>query len=160
MGGFASYNAIEIVLYKDYYKDELIIKQLIAHELLHLYFPSISNKFSSCYNEGLLDYLSTILNFSNKDIFHLTDYKMKEYYRFKELLNNTMLKQQRPYFIGYLYGYMMEKKNIKKIINYIKKYIRERQYMLIPWKNKSYIKFIISNLFINKFCKQYLYYKI
>lgn len=154
-GGFSSYNSIEIILYEKIYKDKLIIKQLIAHELLHLYFPSISSKYGACYNEGLLDYLSTILNFSNKDIFYLTDYKMKIYYRFKETLNNERLKQERPYFIGYLYGYIMENKKIEKIINYIKIYLKKRKYMLIPWNNKSYINFIKNNLFINKFCKQY-----
>ena len=154
-GGFSSYNSIEIILYEKIYKDKLIIKQLIAHELLHLYFPSISSKYGACYNEGLLDYLSTILNFSNKDILYLTDYKMKEYYRFKETLNNEGLKQERPYFIGYLYGYIMENKKIDKIINYIKIYLKKRKYMLIPWNNKSYINFIKNNLFINKFCKQY-----
>ena len=97
-GGFSSYNSIEIILYENIYKDKLIIKQLIAHELLHLYFPSISSKYGACYNEGLLDYLSTILNFSNKEIFYLTDYKMKIYYRFKESLNNEGLKQERPIF--------------------------------------------------------------
>lgn len=154
-GGFSSYNSIEIILYEKIYKDKLIIKQLIAHELLHLYFPSISSKYGACYNEGLLDYLSTILNFSNKDILYLTDYKMKEYYRFKETLNNEGLKQERPYFLGYLYGYIMENKKIDKIINYIKIYLKKRKYMLIPWNNKSYINFIKNNLFINKFCEQY-----
>jgi hypothetical protein len=154
-GGFSSYNSIEIILYEKIYKDKLIIKQLIAHELLHLYFPSISSKYCACYNEGLLDYLSTILNFSNKDILYLTDYKMKEYYRFKETLNNEGLKQERPYFLGYLYGYIMENKKIDKIINYIKIYLKKRKYMLIPWNNKSYISFIKNNLFINKFCEQY-----
>jgi hypothetical protein len=155
-GGFSSYNSIEIILYEKIYKDKLIIKQLIAHELLHLYFPSISSKYGACYNEGLLDYLSTILNFSNKDILYLTDYKMKEYYRFKEALNDEGLKQERPYFLGYLYGYIMENKKIDKIINYIKIYLKKRKYMLIPWNNKSYINFIKNNLFINKFCKQYV----
>jgi hypothetical protein len=154
-GGFSSYNSIEIVLYDKLFTNKLIIKQLIAHELLHLYFPSISYKYGTCYNEGLLDYLSTILNFSKKDIFYLTNYKMKEYYRFKELFNNKALKQERPYFLGYLYGYIMENKNLKKLINYIKIYITKRKYMLIPWNNKSYINFIKNNLFINKFCKQY-----
>jgi hypothetical protein len=155
-GGFSSYNSIEIILYENIYKDKLIIKQLIAHELLHLYFPSISSKYGACYNEGLLDYLSTILNFSNKEIFYLSDYKMKMYYRFKKSLNNEGLKQERPYFLGYLYGYIMENKKIDKIINYIKIYLKKRKYMLIPWNNKSYIIFIKNNLFINKFCKQYL----
>jgi hypothetical protein len=154
-GGFSSYNSIEIVLYENIYKDQLIIKQLIAHELLHLYFPSISSKYGSCYNEGLLDYLSTILNFSNKEIFYLTNYKMKEYYRLKESLNNEGLKQERPYLLGYLYGYIMENKNLQKIIKYIHIYLKKRKYMLIPWSNKSYINFIKNNLFINKFCKQY-----
>jgi hypothetical protein len=158
-GGFSSYNSIELVLYDNIYKNKLIIKQLIAHELLHLYFPSISYKYGACYNEGLLDYLSTILNFSKKDIFYLTNYKMKEYYRYKNLNNNKALKQERPYFIGYLYGYIMENKNTIKFINFIKKYIKKRKYMLIPWNNKSYIKFIKNNLFINKFCKQYIVYK-
>jgi len=49
----------------------------------------------------------------------------------------------------------MENKNTIKLINFIKKYIKKRKYMLIPWNNKSYIKFIKNNLFINKFCKQY-----
>ena len=84
---------------------------------------------------------------------------MKEYYRYKNLNNNKGLKQERPYFIGYLYGYIMENKNTIKLINFIKKYIKKRKYMLMPWNNKSYIKFIKNNLFINKFCKQYIIYK-
>ena len=155
-GGFSSYNSVEIVLFEKMYKDKLIIKQLIAHELLHLYFPSISRKYGACYNEGLLDYLSTILNFSNKEIFYLTNYKMEEYNRLKKSIDNKGLKQERPYLVGYLYGYIMENKNIQKIIKYIKLYLKKRKYMLIPWNNKSYINFIKNNLFINKFCKQYL----
>jgi hypothetical protein len=38
----------------------------------------------------------------------------------------------------------MENKDIKTIINYIKKYLKEIIYMLIPWKNKNYINFIIN----------------
>ena len=41
---------------------KVIIKQLLAHELLHLYFPSIYSNKSACYNEGFLDYLSVILS--------------------------------------------------------------------------------------------------
>jgi hypothetical protein len=158
VGGYASCNAIEMVLYENINicKDKLIIKQFIAHELLHLYFPSIPSKYGMCYNEGLLDYLSIKLNFSNKEFFYLTDHHIKEYYRYKEKLNNIPLLVKRPYLIGYLYGYIMEDKKIDKIINYIKLYIKKRKYMLIPWNNKSYIIFIKKNLFINKLCKNVL----
>jgi hypothetical protein len=54
-GGFASYNAVEFILYDKIYNDSIIIKQMIAHELLHLYFPAISSKYGACYNEGFLD---------------------------------------------------------------------------------------------------------
>jgi hypothetical protein len=158
-GGFPSYNAIELILDEKYYNNLLLIKSLIAHELLHLYFPSISSKYGTCYNEGLLDYLSVILNFSKKDILYLTKYKMKEYYEIKQSPENIgYLYQERPYIMGYLYGYLMENTSIKKIINYIKIYIKKRKYMIIPWNNKSYINFIKNNLFINKFCKQYIVY--
>jgi len=158
-GGFPSYNSIELILDEKYYNNLLLIKSLIAHELLHLYFPSISSKYGTCYNEGLLDYLSVILNFSKKDILYLTKYKMKEYYEIKQSPENIgYLYQEIPYIMGYLYGYLMENTSIKKIINYIKIYIKKRKYMIIPWNNKSYINFIKNNLFINKFCKQYIVY--
>ena len=152
-GGYSSYNAIELILYEELYKDKLILKQLIAHEILHLYFPSISLKYGICYNEGFLDYLSTILNFSKKNIFYLTNLKIQNYYYLKEPINKKFLKQEKPYFIGYMYGYIIDNNNIKIIINYIKKYLKKRKYMLIPWNNKNYINFI-NNLFINKLCKK------
>ena len=155
-GGFASYNSVEFVFYDKIYSDSIFIKQIIAHELLHLYFPAISSKYGTCYNEGFLDYLSTILNFSKKNIIYLTNYKMKEYNRFKNMINDSSLKQERPYFIGYFYGFIMENKKIKTIINYIKKYLKTRKYMLIPWNNKKYVNLIKKNLFVNKLCKQYL----
>ena len=158
-GGFPSYNAIELILDEKYYNNLLLIKSLIAHELLHLYFPHISSKYGTCYNEGLLDYLSVILNFSYNDIFYYTKYKMEEYYGIKQSPENIKyLYQERPYIMGYLYSYLTENKVIEKIINYIKIYIKKRKYMLIPWNNKSYINFIKNNLFINKFCKQYIVY--
>jgi hypothetical protein len=40
-----------------------------------------------CYNEGFLDYLSTILNFSKKNIFYLTNIKIQNYYYLKEPIN-------------------------------------------------------------------------
>jgi len=132
MGGFASYNAVEIVLNNEIfnYKNRIFIKYIIAHELLHLYFPSISSKYGTCYNEGLLDYLSVILNFSMKDIHYLTNYKMKKYYYRKMLNSNrniSILQTEKPYLIGYLYGYIMEKKDIHKIINYIQIYIKKKK---------------------------------
>jgi hypothetical protein len=44
-GGFASYNSVEFVFYDKIYSDSIVIKQIIAHELLHLYFPAISSKY-------------------------------------------------------------------------------------------------------------------
>ncbi len=86
----------------------------------------------------------------------MTKYKIKEYDRFKNMVDNSSLKQDRPYFIGYFYGYIIENKKIKTIINYIKKYLKTRKYMLTPWNNKKYVNFIKKNLFVNKLCKQYL----
>jgi len=161
IGGYASYNAIELILDKKDYNNLLLIKSLIAHELLHLYFPYISSKYGTCYNEGLLDYLSVILNFSYNDIFYYTKYKMEQYYGIKQSPENIKyLYQKRPYIMGYLYGFLTENKSIEKIINYIKIYIKKRRYMLIHWNNKSYISFIKNNLFINKFCKEYTVYKL
>ncbi len=164
IGGFASYNCIECILYnEDYnedYNSKIKIKQILSHEILHLIFPSIDGKYSTCYNEGFLDYLSTILIFSDKHIKKLIKIKMDEYNRFKSLKNNKPLIQERPYIMGFLYGFLLEKKDIDKIINFIKQYLEERKYCLHTWKNKKYVKFIKDKLFINKYCSQYIMYNI
>ena len=66
IGGFASYCGIEIILSNDIeeHKDIKFVKWMIAHELLHLFFPSIKSKYNTCWNEGFVDYLSLILNFN------------------------------------------------------------------------------------------------
>ena len=160
IGGLTSYNGIEIILSKNIHKNPIIIKQLLAHELLHLYFPSIYSNKSACYNEGFLDYLSVILNFTKKNVLYLTNHKINEYNYLKSLNNNKYLQQEIPYIIGYLNGFILDKLIIDKIINFIKKYVKNRKYMIIPWNNKKYIEFIKNNLFSHKLCKTRIVYNI
>ena len=162
IGGFSSYNAVELILFKDIAdnNNKILVKQILAHEILHLFFPSISSKYGCCYNEGLLDYLSTVMIFSPKNIKYLTIKKMDQYKYYKLLNTNNALLQEKPYMIGFLYGFLSNNSIIMKIIIFIRQYLKERKYMLINWNNKKYIKFIKNNLFINKFCKQYVIFNV
>jgi len=162
IGGFASYQGIELILYKNIkqHNNKNNIKWILSHELLHLFFPPIKSKYSTCWNEGFVDYLSLILNFSQKEIQILFNKKLKEYRYIKSLNNKKYVKQENPYIRGFLYGFLMNKLNIKKTLSFIQQYLRERKYLIIPWINKEYYLFVKNNLFINKFCEQHIEYDI
>jgi hypothetical protein len=104
-GGFASYQGIELILYKDIEQSINKIKWTLSHELLHLFFPSINSKYASCWNEGFVDYLSLILNFSQTEINVLFNNSIEQYSYIKSLDNKNNLKQQYPYIRGLLYGF-------------------------------------------------------
>jgi hypothetical protein len=156
-GGLASYNAIEFVSIKNFKKN--YIKQIIAHEILHLFFPSIKSKNGTCYNEGVLDYLSCYLIFSEKGVKYYANQHITKYTDYKNI-NLEATKQHYPYIYGFFMGLLLKKEVIDQLLLFIKKYVKERKYMLIPWNNTKYIKFIKENDFINKKCEQYIMYNV
>ena len=150
---YASYNAFEFTI--NGYIDKIVAYQIICHELLHLYFPILPGKYSYCHNEGLLDFISVILNYNKKDQIKLFNKLIEEYQYYKNIESNEGMKQQNPYLLGFVLGFMLSKYEINKIINFIKLYNKERNYCLEVWKNKKYIDFIKSKNFYNKYCKKY-----
>lgn len=161
-GGFASYNAIELVLCNDnpMQTDKIQVKQLLAHEILHLFFPSINIKYSCCYSEGLLDYLSCYLIFGEKYIKYFFNKHIEVYEYSKSLNNYNHMKQKKPYIMGYFMSFLLTQEDIDIIITFIQKYMSERKYMLDNWNNKEYIKFIKKKFRMSNFCEQYIDYKI
>ena len=150
---YASYNAFEFTI--NGYIDKIVAYQIICHELLHLYFPILPGKYSYCHNEGLLDFISVILNYNKKDQIKLFNKLIEEYQYYKNIKSNEGMKQQNPYLLGFVLGFMLSKYEINKIINFVKLYNKERNYCLEVWKNKRYIDFIKSKNFYNKYCEQY-----
>jgi hypothetical protein len=159
IGGFASFNAIEVVLCKDLLNDKMHVKQTIAHEILHLFFPNLNIKDKCCYNEGLLDYLSCYLIFGKKYVKSFLNTHITRYEYEKSLNNLNMIKQSRPYIMGYFMAFLLTQKDIDIIISFIQKYLNERKYMLASWNNKEYNKFIKKIFSMSNFCEQYIDYK-
>jgi len=151
---YASYNAFEFTI--NGYIDKIVAYQIICHELLHLYFPILPGKYSYCHNEGLLDYISVILNYKKKDQIKLFNKHIEEYQYYKNIKSNEGMKQKNPYLLGFVLGFMLSNYEINKIINFIKLYNKERKICLEVWKNKKYIEFIKSKNFYSNYCSQYI----
>jgi hypothetical protein len=141
-GGVASDHGIELVFHCYNIPDKNTIKWLIAHEVFHLYFPPLNNKYkySLCWNEGLVDYLSLYLNFTNKQIKNMIHNKIDEFKNIDKIKEKEYYNHKKPYINGLQIGYSLSKSKLNKIITFIKKYNKNRKYVLEQIEDINFVK--------------------
>ena len=150
-GGVASDHGVEIILNLCYIPDKNKIKWIIAHELFHLYCPPLNYKYKygSCWNEGLVDYLSLYYNFTNTQLIKTIKNKIKEFENINKIKEKEYYKHKKPYITGLLIGHKLTKIKLNKLINFIKKYIKNRKYI---FEHTDDIKFVKEMGFYTKDC--------
>jgi hypothetical protein len=132
-GGIASINAVEIVCdCSNLFSNKNRIKWIIAHEFMHLYFPSLSNKYQKKgvdYDEGLVDWLSLYFNFTDNQIERLYRETIENFKRIDKLKDKEYYNHKMPYINGLFLGYNLSKSKLNKLINFIKQYNINRKYL-------------------------------
>ena len=148
IGGVASFHGIEIRIHNNKINknDNLsknFIKWTISHELFHLYFPSLNNmkyKYSLCWDEGLVDYLSLYFNFTNKQIKYMIHNAINKFKKIDKIKEKEYYNHRKPYIMGLLIGYCLSKSKLNKIITFIKKYNKNRKYVLEQIEDINFVK--------------------
>ena len=156
--GVGSLNGIEIILNRNKTPpDENIyckkVKWIIAHELFHLYFPSLNNmkyKYSLCWDEGLVDYLSLYFNFTNKDINYMIHHQVEEFKKIDKRKDEEYYNHRKPYINGLLIGHNLSKSKLHKLISFIKQYNHNRKNM---FEQIDDINFVKKMGFYNLMCR-------